>query len=276
MAMAMKSIIVRLRNHIRNFAVAREGNIAVIFALASLPVLGMMGAAVDYGRANAVKADLQSALDATALMAAKIAPTKTLADLEKDAKAYFEALFKSAEANAATIEVTYNADTSTVTVSGRSSVKSDFMGVLGDKFSSLSVGSSSSVSWGISRLRVALALDNTGSMASSNKMTALKTAAKNLLVQLESAAQKDGDVYVSIVPFSKDVHVGDDETAAWLDWREWNKENGKCSDDEYRTYSKCIKNNQTWTPRSHRYLDRLRHRPQSGLRRLQFDAGCQR
>ena len=39
-------------------------------------------------------------------------------------------------------------------------------------------------------------------------MTALKTASQNLLTQLKSAAITPEDVYVSIVPFNKDVNVG--------------------------------------------------------------------
>jgi hypothetical protein len=38
-------------------------------------------------------------------------------------------------------------------------------------------------------------------------MSALKTASHNLLTQLQNAAGTNGDVYVSIVPFSKDVNV---------------------------------------------------------------------
>src|SRR6267154_1328757 len=45
-------------------------------------------------------------------------------------------------------------------------------------------------------------------MADDGKMTAMKTAAKNLLTQLRNAAANNGDVYVSIIPFSKDVNVG--------------------------------------------------------------------
>ena len=55
---------------------------------------------------------------------------------------------------------------------------------------------------------MALVLDNTGSMADDGKMTALKTATKNLLTQLQGAASVDGDVYVSIIPFSKNVNLG--------------------------------------------------------------------
>jgi Mg-chelatase subunit ChlD len=42
--------------------------------------------------------------------------------------------------------------------------------------------------WGITRLHVALVLDNTGSMADAGKMNALKIATKNLLKQLHGAA----------------------------------------------------------------------------------------
>ena len=71
--------------------------------------------------------------------------------------------------------------------------------------------------WGSSRLRVALVLDVTGSMASDGKMTALKTATKNLLTQLKSAATQNGDVYVSIIPFNKDVNVGIEQLQRQLD-----------------------------------------------------------
>ena len=55
--------------------------------------------------------------------------------------------------------------------------------------------------WGNTRLRVALVLDNTGSMADDGKMAALKTATNSLLTQLKTAASNNGDVYVSIIPF---------------------------------------------------------------------------
>ena len=87
-------------------------------------------------------------------------------------------------------------------------------------YSSLNIGSTSTVKWGNNRLRVALALDNTGSMASAGKIDALKTATKSLLTQLKAAATNNGDVYVSIIPFSKDVNVGTGNytIANWIDW----------------------------------------------------------
>ena len=45
-------------------------------------------------------------------------------------------------------------------------------------------------------------------MDDDGKLDALKTATKNLLTQLQDAVSANGDVYVSIVPFVKDVNSG--------------------------------------------------------------------
>jgi hypothetical protein len=50
-------------------------------------------------------------------------------------------------------------------------------------------------------MRVAMALDNTGSMGQDGKIAALRTAASNLVDQLSALAKNPGDVYISIVPF---------------------------------------------------------------------------
>ena len=77
--------------------------------------------------------------------------------------------------------------------------------------------SSATAKWGSTRLRVALVLDNTGSMSQAGKIGALKTATTNLLTQLQNAVTNDGDVYVSIVPFVKDVNAGAANYPASLD-----------------------------------------------------------
>ena len=82
-----------------------------------------------------------------------------------------------------------------------------------------SFGYQSEILWGIKKLNLALALDNTGSMASSGKMTALKTAAHNLLNTLQAAEKMPGDIKVSIIPFAVDVNVGTANVdATWIDW----------------------------------------------------------
>ena len=62
---------------LRVFLQDRRGGVAPMFALAIIPVIGLVGAAIDYSRANSIKAGMQAALDATALAMAKLAPTLT-------------------------------------------------------------------------------------------------------------------------------------------------------------------------------------------------------
>ena len=73
-------------------------------------------------------------------------------------------------------------------------------------------------------------------MASAGKIDALKTATNNLLTQLKSAAVTDGDVYVSIVPFVKDVNLGPaNYNANWIDWT-----NGKTASPTSKAASQAV------------------------------------
>ena len=61
----------RIYSAVRRFASADQGNIAVMFAFAALPILAAVGAAIDYSRVNNARTSLQAALDSTALMVSK-------------------------------------------------------------------------------------------------------------------------------------------------------------------------------------------------------------
>ncbi|TMJ04268.1 MAG: VWA domain-containing protein [Alphaproteobacteria bacterium] len=232
----------------------RRGSVAPMFAIAVIPVIGLTGAAIDYSRANSARTGMQAAIDATALAMAKLAPTLTSDELKTKANAYFHAMFNHPEAK--NIQVTPNYTTAggpQLTVSVTGSVEATFMKIMG--YDNMNIGSSSTVKWGNQRLRVALALDNTGSMASAGKIDALKTATNGLLTQLRTAATTNGDVYVSIIPFVKDVNVGaGNKGASWIDWSDWDNKNGTCSKGQGVTnYSDCMLENgkPKWTPASH-------------------------
>jgi Flp pilus assembly protein TadG len=223
--MGMKLAIARLRNQLRAFRTARDGNIAIIFGLASLPVVGLVGAAIDYSRANSIKADLQSSLDATALMLSKSIATET--DPKKKAEAYFKAVFNRSEAANTAITVSYTPGGSSVTVSGVTSVMPKFIGIIPGLQKEINVSTASTVSWAATKLRVALALDNTGSMADNGKLIALKTATKSLVAMLQDMAQNSGDVQVALVPFANGVNVGTDNVnESWIDWAYYSTKGG--------------------------------------------------
>jgi len=229
----------------------RRGGVAPMLALTVVPLLGAVGMAVDYTRASATRTAFQAALDSTALMLSKTAATQSSADVQTTANSYFNALFTRPDAKNVSIAASYSGTGgSKVTLTGTATVATNFLGILG--FNQIDISASATSTWGNTRLRVALVLDNTGSMSSSGKMTALKTASKNLLTQLEQAATTADDVYVSIVPFSKDVNVGSGNAdAAWLRWDLWEADNGSCSSSWYHSQSSCTSNGKTWTPASH-------------------------
>src|SRR5947209_13814141 len=91
----------------KRFQGCNSGNVVVTFALTLLPVMGMIGAAVDYSRANSDKAAMQAAVDATALMLSKSASTMTSAQMAQQATSYFNALFTRPEVTNVVITPTY-------------------------------------------------------------------------------------------------------------------------------------------------------------------------
>jgi len=229
----------------------RRGNVAPMLAFAALPLMGGVGVAVDYSRANAAKAQFQAALDSTALMLSKNAANLSASDLQSEATNYFKALFTNTQAQNVAVTTSYSANGgSKILLSGSATLPTNFLGLLG--YSQLTINASATATWGNTRLRVSLVLDNTGSMAQDNKMSALKTAAHGLLSQLQAATSNPEDVYVSIVPFNKDVNIGAGNYAAsWLRWDLWEALNGTCSKSKYTTQSKCASNGGNWTPADH-------------------------
>jgi Flp pilus assembly protein TadG len=204
----------------RSLLARRDGNVAITFAIALVPLVGLAGAAVDYSRASNARAKMQAALDSTALMLSKTAATLTPAELQQAATSYFSALFDGAQLTGVAIKPSYDAVRSTLTVAGSGGMVTNLLGVLG--IHHLDVATSATVTWSMTRLRVALALDNTGSMNDNGKLAALKTASHQLLAKLQAAAQTPGDVQVAIVPFTTDVNIGTAfANATWIDWSGW-------------------------------------------------------
>jgi Flp pilus assembly protein TadG len=252
--MSGASVSRKIRAAARRFIGAREGNIAVIFALSAIPIISFVGAAIDYTRANAARASMQAALDSAALMLSKDLSSGTIKDSEVNdkASAYFNALYHNKDANDVTVTATYvppsGSTPATIRLDGSGSIATDFMRVAG--FPNMGFGSASTTTWGNVRMRVALVLDVTGSMAQDRKMEALKPAAKDLIDQLSKLAANDGDIYISVVPFSKDVMMGPSfKDATWIDWSDWDSKNGKNVCTSWNSWGSCTKS--TWTPDSH-------------------------
>jgi Flp pilus assembly protein TadG len=250
----MNKLLQSAYRSLRAFRRNRRGNVTMTFALATIPMIAAIGSAVDYSRANSARTAMQAALDSTALLLSKDAQTLTTAQLNDKALAIFLANFHRPEAQNVVVTPTFSNPTPgsyVLQVTATAAVPTTFTGIWQP---TMDIGSNAQVVWGMKRLELALALDNTGSMASSQKMTQLKLAAKDLLKTLQNAAKKPDDVKVSIVPFSTDVNVGTGYVnATWIRWDEWEADNANqvCSKTQYNSKNSCQNNGGTWGPKPH-------------------------
>ena len=177
-----------------------RGAVALMFALVLIPLMGLAGAAIDYGRAANQLSRLQSAVDMTALNLAKLPETVSAANLQTQADTAIRSMIQDPNVRTA-LNIGATRTGSLVQVTASSRVATAVVSIVG--IYNFPISASSTAEWGSTRLRVALALDVTGSMASSGKLAAMKTAATNLINQLQNAATNTGDVYVSIVPLRR-------------------------------------------------------------------------
>ena len=144
----------------RAFVNDSRGNIAVFFALASLPILASVGAAIDYSRANSGRTTLQAALDSTALMVSKDLSSGKInaADVSTTAQTYFVGLHTKCPASPsgttqcakdapASMTATYAPPTAgkdaTVTIAGSGSINTDFMKIMGFRTMTFTASSTS-------------------------------------------------------------------------------------------------------------------------------------
>jgi Flp pilus assembly protein TadG len=218
----------------RQFWSDREGNVALVFALAAIPLFGAMGAAVDYSMASQYRTDIQKALDATALALTKIMPADQ-ATLDTVGNQYFQANLKNHDLQSLTLTVTPNVGTLRVTANG--TYKVQLANIFGAD--TIDLSASAEAKWSIGKVEIALALDNSWSMNSLGRMTELKAAAHDLLNVLETAAKNPGDAKVAIVPFDSVVNIGTDYAAeAWLRWGVCTS--GNCGPGSSTNWQGCV------------------------------------
>ena len=147
----------------RRFVGEDRGAVALVFALALVPLMFGIGATVDYSRASLVRADLQSAADGAILAAGRATVDAVQSDLTAYARKAFDSGFQRRDGTAVTrFAAVRNGATLTVEVDAR--VPLAFSGIL--RQTALDVKVTADALLGTTDLEVALVLDNTLSMAS--------------------------------------------------------------------------------------------------------------
>jgi Flp pilus assembly protein TadG len=219
----------------RRFWSNRDGNFAMLFAIAAVPIIGAMGAAVDYSLANSYRTDMQKALDSTALALSKIMPADQ-ATLDSVGMQYFTANMGANSLVDLAIVVTPDVGQVKIRASGFYQPK--IAHILGQEMFPLST--ESTAKWSIGQVEVVLALDNTGSM-SGEKIVKLRQGAQKLVDILKQAVKKAGDAKIAVVPYAVQVRV--DHTA--YSSATWHF-SGYCSRSQYKTQTDCNNNDGIW------------------------------
>jgi Flp pilus assembly protein TadG len=249
----------RALRRVRAFADASHGNVAMIFALALIPLCLATGAGLDYARAVVVRTNMSEAIDAAGLAVGSTTGL-TNAQMQTLAQQYFNANYKADSSYGSPAAITVIPSGGSVTITATDQMPTTLLSAVG--VNSLAVSVSTKVVWGQMKLWVALVLDNTGSMCEPDnqpcsndnnaniKINALKTATKSLLTMLQNASASPGDVQVAIVPFSKDVNLGTSYyNATWLDWSDWESHNNHQSCTGFGWNQRCTTvpdNHNTW------------------------------
>ncbi|WP_181704722.1 TadE/TadG family type IV pilus assembly protein [Chthonobacter rhizosphaerae] len=201
---------------LRRLAEDRNGTIGIVFAVAVVPLLIAVGAAVDYTRAASEQTRLQNALDMAALAALSASTPATTADeararLEEHLKADYGLDYKLTSFEAALSRTDgdrYVKATATV----RS--PTSFLGLAG--IPDVPVAAASETRIGNDEIEIVMVLDNSGSMTANNRIARLRDAAGSLVDTVEATAH--GTVRYALVPFAALVNVGPAHAAAtWID-----------------------------------------------------------
>lgn len=201
----------------RHFASSTRGNVAMIFAL-SLPILVMMTmGGIDINRAATVRVNLQDALDAATLAAARSTGV-TDADLTTiGTKALRANLQNYPNIDLASATFTLSADAvviSNATVNVKTLVANIILPPYGKLLDdTLPVAAHSEVNRSSKNIEVGLVLDITGSMA-GQRIADLKVAAAQLVDIVVQAQQSPYYTRMAIVPYSIGVNMGTYASAA--------------------------------------------------------------
>jgi Flp pilus assembly protein TadG len=202
-----------LLRRLRGFACNPGGGVAPLFALAAVPLLICLGAAIDYGRALIVQERMASAQDAAGLA---IGSWTGLSQPELKAKAqlFFDANYKSTMATASPLQVNFNGDN--IVLSVTASVPTTFMRIA--NIDHIDMHAKSTITKKERNIELVMVLDTTGSMASGGKITALKSAAKQMVATLFDGNDSSSTLKIGVVPFAAAVNIGFDKiNSGWLD-----------------------------------------------------------
>jgi Mg-chelatase subunit ChlD len=203
----------------------------VIFGLLAIVLVAASGAVVDFTATEQARSRAQTALDSaslgmqptiynTGVTAATIKPraqSLLLERLAEDGGSWIACASASTRPPCASVDnVAVNTIDGTLRLESTIRVGTAFVGLIG--IPTMQAKLVSEATRKRLNIEVAMVLDNSGSMAQSNRMPNLKTAANNAVDILFGANETLPNVFIGVVPFTEFVNVGTaSRDKPWMD-----------------------------------------------------------
>lgn len=201
---------------LKRFQADQRGAFGVLFGLMAVVLVATAGAVEDYTAVEQARTRGQVALDAAALALQPSIYTLDNATLKTKAQALLVERINDSRVTAVVNTVTVNTTDGQLKLDASITVPTAFVTLIG--INNISARLISEATRKRLNIEVALVLDNSGSMASNNRMTNLKSAANNAVDILFSGAATQPNVYIGVVPFTELVNVGtSNANASWMD-----------------------------------------------------------
>lgn len=192
-----------IRARVRQYCEDTRGAIAILFALMAPVMIGSAGMALDYAQAYLVQQRLAQAIDAAALAASASSSDPT--EIEQRVKDFFDVNYPP-EKLGATFEPVVLVKGDEVIVTGEAYYHTTFLRLLG--IEELDVDAETVVQRQVQGIEVVLVMDNTGSMATRDRIGTLRTAATNFVNILFDRTSNPNYIRIGLVPYSTSVNVG--------------------------------------------------------------------
>ncbi len=206
-------LLQRLLTSAAAFRADKRGQVAITFGLTLVPMITLLGAAVDFSNLRRSKTVLQGNVDAVVLGAQQQSITTNAA------------LMTYAQRFLPTVNTAiYTAADGSMCVTASQAVSTNFL-----KLAQINTMTTTASACSLNQVQttgtyeIALALDNTGSMGvadtttAKTKMASEITAAKAFITQMYAAVPA-ANMQISLVPFTTAVNVGSTySSASWMD-----------------------------------------------------------
>ncbi len=205
----------------KRFHTNQRGATTLALALMILPILGLMGLAIDGITIYTVQNGMRAALDSAGLAAMQVESPER----QKVAQSYFSANTLGLGGQVVnTMTLDMDEQDNRISLAATADVETAFARLFG--FNTIKVRVYSAIEQGSSgRVEIALVIDTSFSMQGS-RMQSVKQGANTLINTLFGSQNSVSNVWMSFIPYTGVINIGGNRRGwahgQWFDWIFWN------------------------------------------------------